>query len=388
MRTPRTLYTPLVDSRSAQPLARTRVTRCLIGEPGMTYKYLGLRMFSHPWRGASATVPLRALRKLSRKLARRAERLGADPSRCAYNIVLLNRMAPEDASSKQESAFGMGAVAVSWHADSSLQDFSSISVYVAEHDAQGDNWDEAACAAGPSAAGGPHPWHVALRVVRDVEGPTMRTKLLERTGPAKQDDATTPAVRVPMHDGDAYHMLGAFNHHHQHAVIQGRGAVRYSSTHRVALEDGHSYSSIRRRCLAALSQSNPVETAQDTARKAGAAAENAEGGGCSALGLDATAPAAWQEEQLCLNEVEVRGSSSAELRPYVKSAALFCNAGIVPHVAVRMAPAMACAGCRARGGFDVVGCEDAKAREALAAAGSSNARSSPFSADAWQCPCW
>ena len=29
--------------------ATTFVTRCLVGEPGITYKYLGLRMFSHPW---------------------------------------------------------------------------------------------------------------------------------------------------------------------------------------------------------------------------------------------------------------------------------------------------------------------------------------------------
>ena len=33
------------------PLARTRVTRCLIGAPGITYKYLGLRMFALPWAG-------------------------------------------------------------------------------------------------------------------------------------------------------------------------------------------------------------------------------------------------------------------------------------------------------------------------------------------------
>ena len=31
--------------------ARTFVTRCLVGEPGITYKYLGTRMFAHPWCG-------------------------------------------------------------------------------------------------------------------------------------------------------------------------------------------------------------------------------------------------------------------------------------------------------------------------------------------------
>ena len=31
------------------PLAVTKVTRTCIGDPGITYKYLGLRMFAHPW---------------------------------------------------------------------------------------------------------------------------------------------------------------------------------------------------------------------------------------------------------------------------------------------------------------------------------------------------
>ena len=29
--------------------AKTYVTRCLLGKDGTTYKYLGLRMFVHPW---------------------------------------------------------------------------------------------------------------------------------------------------------------------------------------------------------------------------------------------------------------------------------------------------------------------------------------------------
>ena len=37
-------------------LARTRVTRCLIGKPGITYKYLGVRMFAHPWSGQESTA--------------------------------------------------------------------------------------------------------------------------------------------------------------------------------------------------------------------------------------------------------------------------------------------------------------------------------------------
>ena len=37
-------------------LAKTRVTRCLIGKPGITYFYLGVRMFAHPWSGPSASA--------------------------------------------------------------------------------------------------------------------------------------------------------------------------------------------------------------------------------------------------------------------------------------------------------------------------------------------
>ena len=52
-------------------LARTRVTRCLIGKPGSTYKYLGLRMFAHPWSGDEVSEACAALRKLSKKLEKR-----------------------------------------------------------------------------------------------------------------------------------------------------------------------------------------------------------------------------------------------------------------------------------------------------------------------------
>mmetsp|Transcript_17755 Transcript_17755/g.26492 ORF Transcript_17755/g.26492 Transcript_17755/m.26492 type:complete len:166 (+) Transcript_17755:990-1487(+) len=35
--------------------AKTYVTRCLLGDEGTTYKYLGLRMFAHPWSGKPAS---------------------------------------------------------------------------------------------------------------------------------------------------------------------------------------------------------------------------------------------------------------------------------------------------------------------------------------------
>ena len=66
---------------------------------------------------------------------------------------------------------------------------------VAEHDATAENFADAAVAAGPSPPRAT-PWHVALRVVRDVEGPSMRAKQLsssraKHSDGAKQDDTTT-----------------------------------------------------------------------------------------------------------------------------------------------------------------------------------------------------
>ena len=95
-------------------LARTRVTRCLIGKPGITYKYLGVRMFAHPWSGQESTAACAAMGALSARLERRAARCGGE--RSGFNLVLLNRMAPEARqSAKQERDYGMEPVSVSWH---------------------------------------------------------------------------------------------------------------------------------------------------------------------------------------------------------------------------------------------------------------------------------
>ena len=53
-------------------LARTKVTRCLVGTPGITYKYLGLRMFAAPWKGEEASSYAKKIRKASKKLEKRA----------------------------------------------------------------------------------------------------------------------------------------------------------------------------------------------------------------------------------------------------------------------------------------------------------------------------
>ena len=122
-------------SGPSTPLASTRVTRCLVGQPGITYKYLGLRMFAHPWKGPKASEYCRAMYVHNKEMIAKAEQqagkvgCGELPHTCKFNLTLINRMDPKNSAPPDQ----LGAVSVSWHADSSLLDFSTISVYVAEH---------------------------------------------------------------------------------------------------------------------------------------------------------------------------------------------------------------------------------------------------------------
>lgn len=123
---------------------KTYVTRCLLGDEGTTYKYLGLRMFSHPWKQneqqqqPQKTTKLQSaihniwelnqaltqrtqdhLKTLERK---RMDSGGNDPAvqgRAKYSITLINKMKVHSRL-KDEPMFGDSKCSVSWHADSSL----------------------------------------------------------------------------------------------------------------------------------------------------------------------------------------------------------------------------------------------------------------------------
>ena len=79
-------------------LAKTFVTRCLVGDTGTTYKYLGLRMFSIPWdAGAVGSSPYSVkVGKLNEELRTRTSALLSEQGKehvgsCAYNLTLINR---------------------------------------------------------------------------------------------------------------------------------------------------------------------------------------------------------------------------------------------------------------------------------------------------------
>jgi hypothetical protein len=75
--------------------AKTFVTRCLVG---ITYKYLGLRMFSIPWEEGSIGSTHDSVRigHLNKQLCSHTERLlqssgKAVTGSCSYNLTLINR---------------------------------------------------------------------------------------------------------------------------------------------------------------------------------------------------------------------------------------------------------------------------------------------------------
>jgi alpha-ketoglutarate-dependent dioxygenase FTO len=235
----------LYDSVQAggQKVSQTFCKRTLIGEPGSTYRYLGLRLFSHPWCNVNsdgdkadnddavdmgyavhhqqALLQMGQLNQILQKMTQ--EQLNQQlpdfslHGSCEFNLTLVNRMAPT--SEKRDLKLDpvlQAKASVSWHKDSGLADFSSIAIY---HTLQGTE--------------GKDPWRVALRVPK----------------------AKTPSLAVPLPSGAIYYLLDDFNHSHEHAVLAGSHQLRYSSTHRVT-KPGGTWQTLREKCRQIMSTLN------------------------------------------------------------------------------------------------------------------------------------
>lgn len=79
-------------------IAKTYVSRCVVGEPGMTYKYLGLRLFAYPWAAGElgATQETTEIGRLNQMLIDRTsallkQKVSHDAGSCQYNLTLINR---------------------------------------------------------------------------------------------------------------------------------------------------------------------------------------------------------------------------------------------------------------------------------------------------------
>jgi hypothetical protein len=185
-------------------VAKTFVTRCVVGEPGVTYKYLGLRMFGFPWVvGATGSNPFTvAIGEMNDELIRRANELnqasGKDQVGSSnFNLTLINRCYPEgeEILLKNEPMFEKDKMTVSWHADSCLDHYSAIAVYHFNEITPGKI---------------EKPWRAALRVQVNAEGP-------QQGKPVPDLVVDCPAVAMPLPKECCYYMLDDFNHHHQHA---------------------------------------------------------------------------------------------------------------------------------------------------------------------------
>jgi FTO catalytic domain/FTO C-terminal domain len=256
--------------------AKTYVTRCLLGDSGTTYKYLGLRMFAFPWNHPSSSRnsidqavsgAVRTISILNEKLTARTrlhlEKLSAQrgaggrppcQGRAGFDVVLINRMTASKHLKPEASVGEKGhRCSVSWHADSSLEHYSSIAVH---HILRPPHNKDA--------------WSVALRVAHYSEGPTA-----SRRGSDIESNLVleTPPVAVSLPSRATYYLLDDFNHHHQHAVLakdtdngttsttktsddddaEEEIPVRYSLTHRL-LRSSHNVADTLERCRRSVSQ--------------------------------------------------------------------------------------------------------------------------------------
>lgn len=232
-------------------LVPSYVTRCLLGEEGTTYRYLGLRMFSHPWNGSGHTHKNQTnlknalqsfgalnerltkqskehLRQLELKRQERNEKVAAIQGRAGFDITLINKMTVHK-KLRDEPMYKSNKYSVGWHADSSLEHFSTIAVYQTILNQSPSDGD----------------WSVALRVTHDAEGPRGK-----RLGDITVEE-DSPPIQIELPSGSTYYLLDDFNHHHQHAVLapsnQSSTSIRFSSTHRL-LRKGHNVRDIIDRC--------------------------------------------------------------------------------------------------------------------------------------------
>ncbi len=86
-------------------------------------------------------------------------------------------------------------------------------------------------------------WRLALRVWYDAEGPNATKAVTSRAGEMQTAGRLAPALAVPLPSGSCYFLLDDFNHHHQHSVLAGN-TYRYASTHRVCKTEGHTFQSV------------------------------------------------------------------------------------------------------------------------------------------------
>ena len=204
-------------------------------------------MFAHPWpnsvlqlRDHLSKCTAHHLRDLDAKRAQRGA--PATVGRSTFDICLINRMTA--ASELKEDPTSRLKTTVSWHADSSLEHYSTIAVYqliLGDEKKGGKDKDSSS------------DWSVALRVAHNSEGPDCSS---QRRGSLEDSVVReTPFLAVSLPSNSAYFLLDDFNHHHQHTVLTdaNSASTRYSCTFRL-LRESHNVSFLLERCRRTVSQ--------------------------------------------------------------------------------------------------------------------------------------
>ena len=97
-------------------------------------------MFSYPWDGSDECKSFAAIGQLNKTLSDRTvtllkESKRAEVGSCKYNLTLINRCYPinGEVKMKLEPTYQKEKCTVSWHADSTLEHYSSIAVLRLEY---------------------------------------------------------------------------------------------------------------------------------------------------------------------------------------------------------------------------------------------------------------
>lgn len=154
----------------------------------------------------------------------------------------------DDIKLKNEPSFGVDKCTVSWHADSSLEHYSTIAVYHCTDSHAAGPLVSKDCEA-VEGSGHKHKkqkkerkhgnmkcssdhnvsgtdtgedlsWRVAMRVWPNAEGPTAGRPVppeIAATLAPTDTEKCPPYVAVPLPSDSVYYLLDDFNHHHQHS---------------------------------------------------------------------------------------------------------------------------------------------------------------------------
>ncbi len=184
----------MLSRRRWNHLQISGITHVQVSAYSLTYSLThSTCLISYPWNAGEVgcTAELKCIKELNDQMIARTQQLLSSSGKnqvgsCQYNLTLINKCFKEgDIELKLEPTFNSEQMAVSWHADSSLEHFSSIGIYHFLMDEQARQKVKE------------KPWRIALRVMNNAEGPTSQ-KL--KTSSSTEVQVTAPPIAVELPD--------------------------------------------------------------------------------------------------------------------------------------------------------------------------------------------